>query len=92
MNLDVTVCAIRVLRVQIVLGTSRFDRTYVMRSAVTGETKLGHAAGSQQPGIRRTVRRVTRTASFSLKRRMFVNERSLLISMALNAGGVGAGR
>ena len=92
MNLDVTVRAVRVLCVQIVLRTRRFDRTYVMRSAVTGETELGHAAGSQQSRIGRAMRRVTRTAAFSLKRRMFVNKRSLLISMTLNAGGIGAGR
>ena len=38
------------------------------------------------------MRRVTSRTAFSLQRRMFVGERSLLISVTLDAGGVSANR
>lgn len=36
------------------------------------------------------MRRMTRRTTFRLKRRMFIRERALLVSMTLNAGCVGA--
>ena len=91
MNLDVTVSAGPVLRVQVMLGTRRLIRTDAMRRTVTSQTELRDAARNQQPGIRRTMRRVTSDATISLDRCVFVNERALLVSVALDAGGVRAG-
>lgn len=45
MNLDVTVSAIGVLRVQVVLRTRRFIIPDAMRHAVAGQTELRDAAG-----------------------------------------------
>ena len=55
------------------------------------ETKLPHAASLQHLRIRRAMRRVTGHAAFRLERRVLVGERSLLIRVTLNAGGVRAG-
>ena len=46
-NLDVTVRAVRVLRVQVVLWTSGLVRADAVRRAVTRQTELGHAARDQ---------------------------------------------
>jgi len=56
---------------------------------VAFETKLPHTAAFQHLRIRRAVRGVARRAAFHLERRMFENERALLIAMALDTGGVG---
>src|SRR5689334_17976089 len=40
-DLDVTVCAVCVLRVQVVLRTSRLVRADAVRRAVTGQAELG---------------------------------------------------
>ena len=47
MNLDVTVGAICVLRVQVMLRTRRLDRTNIVSYAVACQTKLRHATGRQ---------------------------------------------
>jgi len=91
MNLDVTVGAVRVLRVQVMLRTSRLVRAHAMRRTMTSQTELRDAARNQQPRIRRTVRCVTSDAAISLDRGVLVNERPLLVSVALDAGGVRAG-
>ena len=91
-NLHVTIRAIGVLRVQVMLRAGRLNCADVMRNAVTGQTKLRHAAGRQQPRIGRAVRRVTRDASFGLHRRMFISEWTLLVRVTLNASRIGAGR
>lgn len=92
MNLDVTVRAVGVLRVQIVLWTGGLLRADAVSRAVTSQAKLGHAAGDQQTRIRGTMRRVTRDAAVGFHRRMFVNKRPLLVCMTLDASRVGAGR
>lgn len=91
-DLDVTVRAICVLRVQVVLWTRRLVRADTVGRAVTRQAKLGDAAGNQQSWIRRTVRRVTRDTAVGLHRRMLVNERSLLVCVALDASSVSARR
>ena len=91
-NLDVTVCAIAVLRVQVVLRAGRLYCADVVGNAVTCQTKLWHSAGRQQARISRTVRRMTRAASFCLHRRMFESEWTLLIRVTLHASRVGASR
>ena len=63
-----------------------------MRHTVTGQAQLVDCAVSQQAWIRRSVRSVTGTAAFSLDRRMFVSERTLLVCVALDAGGIRSGR
>ena len=90
-NLDVTVCAIAVLRIQIMLWPGRLDCADVVGNAVTCQTKLWHATGRQQTRISRPVRRMTGAASFCLHRRMFESEWTLLIRVTLHAGRVGAG-
>jgi len=87
-NLDVTRCAVGVLRVLVVLRSSRLSRADIVSHAVTGQTKLIDGAVSQQSCIRRAVRRVTGRAALSLHGRVFVRERSLLIHVALNASRV----
>ena len=92
MDLDVTVCAIGVLRVQIMLRTGRLDCADIVGNAVAGQAKLRHPARIQQPRICGAVRRVTRAASFSLNRRMFVNKRALLVRVTLDTSRIGASR
>ena len=46
-DLDMAVRAIRVLRVQVVLRTSRLIRADTVRDAVTRQTELGNAACRQ---------------------------------------------
>ena len=87
-----TVRAVRVLRVQVVLWPGGLIRADSVSRAVTGQTQLRDAARNQQSRIRRTVRCVTRDTTIGLHRRMFVNERSLLVCMALDASRVSASR
>ncbi len=84
MNLDVTICAIGVLRVQVMLRAGRLYCTYIVGIAVARQTELRHAAGYQQPRIGRAVRRVTSAASFRLHRGMFESERPLLVRVTLH--------
>ena len=58
-NLDVTIGAIGVLRVQVMLRAGRLNCADVVGNAVARQTKLRHPAGRQQPRISRTVRRMT---------------------------------
>ena len=91
-NLDVTVRAVRILRVQVVLRTRGLVRADAVSRAVTRQTELGDAAGNQESRIRRTVRRVTRDTAVGLHRRMLVNKRPLLVCVTLDASSVGARR
>ena len=50
-NLDVTRRAVGVLRVLIVLWSSRLNGSDVMRHAMTRQTKLVNRAESQEPRI-----------------------------------------
>ena len=90
-DLDVTIRAVRVLRVQVVLRTSRLIRADIVSHAVTGQTELRDAARSQQARISRTVRRMTCDASFCLHRSMLVNKWTLLICVTLDASCISAG-
>jgi hypothetical protein len=91
MNLHVASRAVGVLRVQIMLRTSRLHGSDVVRYAVACQTKLADSAEPQQPRMRRAMRRVTSRTPFSLKRRVFVGEWTLLISVTLNASCIRAG-
>ena len=84
-----TIRAIGVLRVQVVLRTCGLLSANTVCNAVTRETKLRNAAGNQHAWIRRTVRRMTATATLSLNRCMLVDERPLLINVTLEASCVG---
>ena len=86
-----TIRAVGVLRIQIVLRTGGLLRADTMRHAMTRETKLCYPARNQQAWIRRTVRRMACNAPIGLDRSMFVNERSLLVYVTLDASRVGAG-
>ena len=92
MDLDVTVRAVRILRVQVMLRTGRLFRADTMSRAVTSQTKLCYPARDQQTRIRRPVRCMTRNAAVRLNRSMLVNKWSLLIRVTLDAGSVSAGR
>lgn len=90
MDLDVTVCAVAVLRIQIMLWAGRLDCAHIVGHAMASQTELGHPAGRQQARISRTVRRMTCAASFCLHRCMFESEWTLLIRVTLHASRVGA--
>jgi len=90
-DLDVTVCAVAVLRIQIMLWAGWLDCSNVVGNAVTGQTELWHSAGRQQARISRTVRRMTCATSFGLHRRMFESEWTLLVRVTLHAGRISAG-
>jgi hypothetical protein len=92
MDLDVTVRAVRVLRVQVVLWTGGLLSADAVSRAVTGQTKLRDTTRNQQSRIGRTMRRVTRDTSVSLHRRMLVNKRPLLVCVTLDASGIRASR
>ena len=90
-DLNMTVRAVRVLRVQVMLRTSGLLRSHTMGHAVTGQTELSDAARDQQTRIRRTVRCMTSDAAVSLYWSMLVNKRPLLVCVTLDTGGVRAG-
>ena len=83
--------AVGVLCVLIVLRSGRLNGADVVRDAVTGQAKLADRTEAQQPGIGRTVRRVTSRAPFSFERRMLVGEGPLFICVTLNACGICTG-
>ena len=91
LNLNVAICAIAVLRVQVVLAGGRLNRADVMGHAMARQTKLRDAAGRQQPRIGRAVRRMTGAASFGLHGRVLESERSLLVRVAFHTSRIGAG-
>ena len=91
MNLDMAICAIPVLCVQVVLRTCGFICADTVRNAVTGQTELCDAARNQHAWIGRAVWSVTRAAPFGLNGSMFVNKRSLFICVTLDASCIGAG-
>jgi len=90
MNLEVTVGAVGVLRVEVMLRASRLNCAHVMRHAVACQTKLGHAAGYQHPRIRRAVWRMTRATSLRLDWGMLEGEWPLLVGVALHASRISA--
>lgn len=91
MNLDVTVCAIGVLRVLVVLRAGRLYCADIVGNAVACQTKLRYPAGRQQPRIGRAVRRMTCAASFRLHRGMFESKWTLLVRVTLHTSRIGAG-
>ena len=92
MNLHVTGSTVGVLRVLVMLWAGRLNGSCVVGQAMASQTQLVDRAVLQQPRIRRTVRCMTGRASFGFYRSVFVSKRPLLIHVALNASGVGAGR
>ena len=89
-NLDVTGRAVGVLRVLIMLWSSRLNGSDVMGHAVTGQTELIDCAESQQPWIGRAVRCMAGHTAFSFQRRMFISERPLFVRVTFNAGCISA--
>ena len=89
-NLDVTGRAVGVLRVLIMLWSSRLNGSDVMSHAVTGQTELIDCAESQQPRISRAVWCMAGHAAFSFQRRMFISEWPLFVCMTLNASCIAA--
>ena len=90
-DFDVTGRAISVLRVLVMLRSSRLNGSNVMCDAVACQAELVNCAESQQPRIRRAVWRMTGYATFSLHRGVFICKRTLLIRVTSNASGISAG-
>ena len=90
MNLDVTRSAITVLRVLVMLRPGRLPRADIVRLAVARQTQLVDRAVSQQPRIRRSVRRMAGHATFSLHRSVLESERALLVRVALETSCIAA--
>ena len=83
--------AIPVLRVLVVLRSSRLYGSNVVRHTMTSQAELIYRAISKQPRIRRSMRCVTSRASFGFHRSMFISEWSLLVHVAFNTSRVRAG-
>jgi hypothetical protein len=92
MNLHVTVGTARILRVLVMRWTSWFSSADSMIDAVAGQTQLINCTELQQSRVRGAMRRMTNCAPFGLERRMFVSKRTLLVSVALYARCIPAGR
>ena len=90
-DLDVTGRAVRILRVLIMLWSSRLNGSDVMRHAVTRQTELIYCAESQQSWISRAVRCMAGHAAFSFQRRVLISEWPLFVCMTLNASCIAAG-
>ena len=92
MNLGVTHGAGLILRRLIMRGTDWPPSRQLGRESVALQTEHVHQAHFEEPGIGRTVGRVATAAALGLYRHMLVDERSLLVDMALVADGVAAGQ
>ena len=92
MNLYVTSRAACVLRILVVCWTRRLISAHTMVHAVTRQTEVIHSTELQHPRISGTVRNVTRDATVGLDGRMFEREWTLLVGVALDAGGVSPNR
>lgn len=90
MNLYVTRSATRVLRILVVRWASRLIRSHTMVHAVARQTQVIHGAKLQHSRIGRSMRRVTGHAAVRFNGRVFEGEWTLLIGVALDAGGIGA--
>jgi len=90
-NLDVTRRAVGVLRVLIVLGTSRLNSPDVMCHAVTRQAELVDRAESQEPRIGRTMWRVTCHTTFGFYRGVLISEWPLFVRVTFNASSISAG-
>ena len=90
MNLDVTSCAVGVLSVLVMRRAGRFDGSDIVRQTVACQAELVYCAVAQQPRICRAVRCVTRAATFSFHRCVFVSEGALLVGVTLDASRISA--
>lgn len=88
MNLGVAHGASLIFRRLIVRGSGR----PLGREGMTLQTEHVHQAYLQQPGIGGTMGRVTTAATLGLHRDMFVDERPLLVDVALVTNGIAAGQ
>src|SRR3984957_1122805 len=90
MNLRVTHGAGLILRRLIVRGTDWPAGSQLGRESVALQTEHVHQAHLEQPGIGGTVGGVATAAALSLHRHVLIDERTLLVDMALIANGVAA--
>jgi len=90
-NLDVTGRAVGILRVLIMLWSSRLNGSDVMRHAVTGQTELIDCAEPQQSWISRAVWCMAGHTTFSFQRGVFISERSLFVRVTFYASCIAAG-
>ena len=90
MNLDVAICAARILRILIMRWAGRLVGPDAVVHAMARQTELVHTTEFQESWIGRAMRRVTGHASFGLERRVLVSERTLLVCMTFNARCIGA--
>ena len=73
------------------LRTGRLNSPDVVRYTVARQAELRDSTKPQQPRVRRAMRSVTSRTAFSLERRMFVREWTLLVRVTFNASRIGAG-
>ena len=66
MNLDVAICAARILRILIVRWAGRLVGSDAVVHAVARQTELVHTTEFQESRIGRAMRRMTRHTSFGL--------------------------
>ena len=92
MYFDMTRRAVLEPRRRLIVEVRGVGYTYHPGVAVTLETELAHLVAFEQIRIIRTVRSVTNSAALDLGRRVLEHERTLLISMTLDAYGVSSGR
>ena len=92
MNLDVTISASGVLRVLVVRWTSRLVGAYTVIDTMARQTQVIDRTELQHSRICRSMRRVTRDAPVGLHRSMFKSKWTLLVSVALETGGISTNR
>src|SRR5580700_3706666 len=92
MNLRVTHGAGLIFGRLIVRGTDWPAGSQLGRESVALQTEHVHRHHLEQPGIGGTVRRVATAAALGLHRHVFIDERTLLVDMALVANGIAAGQ
>ena len=90
MNLDMTISAIGILRIQVMLRAGRLLRPHPVSSAMTCQAELGHATGNKHPWVSRPMRRMARGTTVRLDGRMLINKRALLVRMTLNTSRIRA--
>jgi hypothetical protein len=91
-NLDVTISAGGVLRVLVVRWTSGLVGAHTVIDAMARQAQVIDRTELQHSRVCRSVRRVTRDTSVGLHRSVFESKWTLLIGVALEAGGVSTNR
>ena len=84
--------AVLVSQYGLVMERRRIGCELVRDAAMAFHTELSDARTLEHLGIRRAMRRVAGRTAFHFQRRVLKNERALFVTVALDAGRVGADR